>query len=72
MTFSDNLERLDAILKRLEGERLPLDESLKIFEEGVSLVRKSREFLEKAEQKVTILTGSGEVPFEQGEGKNAG
>ncbi len=35
--FEDSLKRLEAIVGRLEKGDLPLDESLKIFEEGVGL-----------------------------------
>lgn len=67
MNFSDNLERLDVVLRRLEGDPLSLDEALLAFEEGVGLVKESRAFLDKAEQRVTLLTQDGEVPFEAGE-----
>lgn len=64
MNFDDNLEELDKILKRLEEEKLPLDEALLIFEHGVALVRGSRKFLNEAEQRVTLLTQDGEeIPF---------
>ena len=57
MSFGDNLERLDGILKRLESEPMPLDEALGVFEEGVGLVRESEALLRSAEQKVTLLSG---------------
>lgn len=63
MTFASNLERLDVLLRRLETEPLALDEALGVFEEGVSLVKESRAFLENAEQRVTLLTQDGEVLF---------
>ena len=58
MSFADNLERIDGILKRLESDPMPLDEALKVFEEGVALVRESETCLREAEQKVTMLSGS--------------
>ena len=64
MSFGDNLERLDEILRRLESEPMPLDEALEVFERGVSLVRESQGILERAEQRVTLLTRAGEEPFE--------
>lgn len=64
MSFSENLERLDLVLRRLETEALPLDEALAVFEEGIGLVRKSQKLLDKAEQKVRLLTQKGEEPFE--------
>ena len=56
MSFGDNLERLDEVLRRLESEPMPLDEAFEVFERGVSLVRESRRILERAEQKMTLLT----------------
>jgi exodeoxyribonuclease VII small subunit len=64
MNFGEKLENLDEILRQLEEGKLPLDEALSVFERGVALVREAREFLEKAEQKVTLLTREGEeIPF---------
>ena len=39
MSFEKNLARLEAIVAQLEGDRLDLDASLKLFEEGVELLR---------------------------------
>ena len=64
MSFSENLKRLDGILKRLESDPLPLDEALSVFEEGVGLVRESESLLKNAEQKVTLLSESAEVTEE--------
>ena len=63
MAFGENLERLDEVLRRLESDPMPLDEALDAFEQGVSLVRESRRILEEAEQRVTLLTREGEIPF---------
>ncbi|MDR2174732.1 MAG: exodeoxyribonuclease VII small subunit [Synergistaceae bacterium] len=64
MNFGEKLENLDGILRQMEEGRLPLDEALSVFERGVALVREAREFLEQAEQKVTLLTQEGEeIPF---------
>ncbi|GHV39753.1 hypothetical protein FACS1894187_20070 [Synergistales bacterium] len=58
--FSDKIERLDETLRRLDDRNLPFDESLDLFERGVSLVKEARAYLEKAEQRVTLLTREGE------------
>jgi len=50
--FSKQLERLEAIVRRLESEELDLDEALKLFEEGVERLRVAREQLSQAELKV--------------------
>lgn len=53
--FEDALARLETIVGRMEKGDLPLDESLKIFEEGVRLSKNCLKMLEEAERKVEIL-----------------
>jgi len=66
--FEDAMKELEDIVKRLESGDLPLEESLKIFEEGVALSRYCFNKLEEAEKRVSILVkGEGGVkrePFE--------
>ena len=50
--FGEQLERLEAIVRRLEAEDLDLDEALKLFEEGVERLRAAREQLAEAELKI--------------------
>ena len=53
--FEEAMERLEQIVEGLEGGDLTLEESLKIFEEGMNLIRFCSKKLEEAEQKVTLL-----------------
>jgi exodeoxyribonuclease VII small subunit len=53
--FEDALKRLEEIVDTLESGELPLEKSLKIFEEGVRLSRLCNKMLDKAEKKVEIL-----------------
>lgn len=54
MTFEEKLTKLTQIVAQLEdGNDLPLENSLKLFEEGIGLVASCREMLENAEQRVT-------------------
>ena len=55
-TFEQNLDRLEALVKRLEESELPLEEALKLFEEGTALSAGCRKQLEEAEHRVEILT----------------
>jgi len=71
-TFESALARLEEIVKALEGTSSPLDETLTLYEEGVSLVRFCGNALDAAEQKVKILTRDAEknvieAPFGGGE-----
>ena len=55
MDFEKKLGRLEEIVQSMEEGDLSLDQSLKLFEEGVKLSRKCHEQLDKAEQKVQLL-----------------
>lgn len=66
--FADTLERLEALVTRLESGSLSLEDSLAAFEQGVSLTRDAQQRLDTAELKVRQLVeqsdGSlAEVPF---------
>lgn len=54
-SFEEALARLEVLVRMLESGEKGLDESLVLFEEGVSLVRFCTERLDSAEQKVKIL-----------------
>lgn len=53
--FEESLQRLEGIVKEMEKGDLPLEQSLKLFEEGVSLSALCRKELEAAEGRVEIL-----------------
>ncbi len=53
--FEKALARLETIVSELERGELSLDESLKIFEEGVKLSKTCLKMLDDAERKVEIL-----------------
>lgn len=55
LSFEQSLARLDEIVKRLENGDLPLDESMKAFEEGTALISMCTKMLDEAEQKVVKL-----------------
>ncbi len=53
--FEQAMARLEAIVGELEKGDLPLEESLKIFEEGIRLSKSCLKVLEEAERKVEVL-----------------
>jgi len=55
MNFEESLKRLEEIAQKMESGDLSLDESLKIFEEGIKLSRFCESKLSNAEQKLEIL-----------------
>lgn len=60
-SFEKSLDELEKIVAKLEAGDLPLEESLKLFEEGVKLSRNCRERLTKAERRIEVLMGDGET-----------
>ena len=55
-SFEKSLEDLEQRVRRLDSGDLPLEDSLRIFEEGVALVRECQELLDRAEQRIIELT----------------
>jgi exodeoxyribonuclease VII small subunit len=53
--FEDCLQRLEQIVDQLEKGNVPLEQALKLFEEGLQLSSSCRKELEEAEGKVEIL-----------------
>jgi len=61
-TFEKKLERLTELSVILERGDAPLEELLKVFEEGIKLYRECHSILEKTESKIqTILTSEEET-----------
>src|SRR5947199_5930570 len=54
-TFETQLGALERIVRELERGDLPLEESLKLFEEGVKLSRECQERLNQAERRIEVL-----------------
>ena len=55
LKFEDCLTRLEQIVSALETGNLPLEESLKVFEEGIRLARHCARYLDDAERRIEIL-----------------
>jgi exodeoxyribonuclease VII small subunit len=53
--FEKAFAELEEIVKRLEGEELPLDESLELFEKGIRLSRFCNQRLEEIEKKIELI-----------------
>ena len=65
INFEDSMKQLDEIASELESGKLNLEDSIKLFEEGMELSRKCNDFLEEAEKKITILLNEdGEIKEE--------
>ena len=55
LTFEESLNELDGIVQNLEQGELSLEDSMALFERGLSLSKLSQDKLQSAEQKVKIL-----------------
>jgi len=53
--FEKNLKRLEDIVAKLEDGELQLEESLKLFEEGITISRACNQKLTEAENRVKLL-----------------
>ena len=53
--FEKSLETLERIVRQLEAGEKPLDESLALYEQGVSALKHCHELLDHAEQRIRLL-----------------
>ena len=65
--FDQSLRQLEKIVERMEGDDLPLEESIKLFEEGMKLSKTCQAALKEAEGKIQKLSEQGDtlVDFEE-------
>ena len=68
-TFESAMARLEKLVDRMEGEKLPLEELIVHYEEGVNLVKICSQKLDAAQQRIEIITRGAQgkpktVPFE--------
>jgi exodeoxyribonuclease VII small subunit len=56
VTFERAIEELESIVKRLEDGRVPLEESVAIYERGEALKRRCEDLLRQAEARVQKIT----------------
>ncbi len=72
--FESRLERLENLAEKIREPELPLEEAVKVFEEGVKLAKSLKKELEKIQAKVELLTNDPDeetapstIPFDLGE-----
>ncbi len=63
--FNKGLSELEDIVKAMESGDLSLEDSLKYFEKGVTLTRRCKTALSKAEQKIALLSADDGYKSEQ-------
>ncbi|CCJ34586.1 MULTISPECIES: exodeoxyribonuclease VII small subunit [Caloramator] len=67
LNFEEAIKRLEDIVKKLESDSLSLDESLKLFKEGIELSDYCNKKLDEAERQINIILKgqNGEVTEEE-------
>ena len=65
-SFEENMQRLEQIVRAMERGDVPLEESLKLFQEGTELVRSCGKLLDEAQLQVKkIMTAADGSPVEE-------
>ena len=62
LSFEQALQRLEQIVDQIEAGKVPLEESIEKYAQGIELIKQCRAILESAERKIQVLT--------KGEGQN--
>ena len=61
LTFEEAYEKLEKIAERLNSNDIPLDEALKLYEEGIALSNYCAKSLEAAKQKIETLKNGNQL-----------
>ena len=60
LSFEENMQRLEQIVRAMEKGDVPLEKSLELFREGTELVGKCSKLLDEAELQVKLIAADGE------------
>jgi exodeoxyribonuclease VII small subunit len=60
MNFEGAMERLEQIVGNMESQDLSLEESIKIFQEGMELIAACNKKLDEAERKISVIVKNAE------------
>ncbi len=56
VSFEDSMSRLEEIVRCLEEGNVPLEESIRLYEEGMKIGTRCRRILEEADQRIQRLS----------------
>ena len=56
LNFESSMERLEDIVRKLEDESIPLEDSIRLYEEGIKIGKKCRNILDQADRKIKQLS----------------
>lgn len=60
-TIEESFERLEKIIDSMENDSLSLDESFKMYKEGIKLIENCNHQLDKVEKQIVIVNDNGEI-----------
>ena len=66
-SIEELFERIDAVIGEMEDDSVSLEDSFKLYEEGMSLLKESNERIDLVEKKVLALSEDGETYEFEGE-----
>lgn len=60
-TLNQGFAKLDELLGKLESPEISLEESFRVYKEGIELLKKCNDSIDQVEKQVLVLSGDGEV-----------
>lgn len=61
LTLEESFARLDGLVEKLEDRDVPLEESFRIYKEGMDLLKNCREKIDMVEKKMQQIGADGEL-----------
>ena len=58
-SIEDDLQKLDELVKKMDGKDISLEESFSVYEEGMKILKGANEKLDEVEKKVKVLQEDG-------------
>ncbi|MFZ5943400.1 MAG: exodeoxyribonuclease VII small subunit [Bacillota bacterium] len=55
LTYEESVTKLEEIIRQLEKGEIPLEKSIRLFSEGMELVKTCNNYLEQAEEKIKVI-----------------
>jgi len=77
LSFEDAMSRLDEIVGAMETDRMPLEEMIRSYEEGIRLLKNCRQRIDNARHRVEVISADLEsgkastAPFDPADADNA-
>lgn len=66
--LEDGFDKLEEIIQKMENDELPLEEAFQVYSEGMGLLKKCSEQIDRVEKQVLKLAEDGQLEaFEDGE-----